>query len=435
MFRDMWYNDRMKAIFFFLFFVFSLSTPVFVPSVAFADDDDQEDEIADTKGDLKEIEKDLEKAEKERDALAAEASSIASSISVVSSAISRTQAVIEETEETIDRKEAEIRALEEDADRNRSILARLILEAYYQGAEFALPEILSEENMFRALNEPGQLQSMSERIRGILANVRELRETIAEEKAELEGVKQEKEELLEMKEAQKNELAREHAETRSELVEQEATIGELRAKLVELQSDLAVLTGRAYDAKDIREAVEFASKKTDVPKGVLYGFLKMETNLGANTGQCTYKQVKKDAIDRWYGSSSKYKNSRALLEKRMDLFYDLVDDLGYSKNKKVSCTPSGYVGQGGAMGVSQFMSDVWNGYQSQVAAATGHKTPDPWNLTDGVMAMALKLEKAGATSSKESVIERASINYLGSYYKPYYEGIVYWSKNYKKLFD
>jgi peptidoglycan hydrolase CwlO-like protein len=426
----------MKAFLFPLSFVvlLSVSAVAFSPSAVFADDDNT-DEVADTKGDLKEVEKDLEKAEKERDALAAEAASIASSISVVNRAINQTQSVIEETEETINRKEAEIRKLEEDADRNRSILGRLLLEAYYQDAEFALPEILSEEDMLRALNEPGQLRSMGNRIREILDNIQALRSAITDEKAELEDVKEEKEKLLDMKEAQKNELAREHAETRSDLAQQEATVGELRAKLVELQSDLAVLTGKAYDAKDIREAVEFASKKTDVPKGVLYGFLKMETNLGANTGQCTYKQVKKDAIDLWYGSSSKWKASRDLLEKRMDLFYDLVDDLDYSKNKKVSCTPRSYRGQGGAMGVSQFMSDVWNGYKSQVAAATGHKTPDPWNLTDGVMAMALKLEKAGATSSKESVIKQASINYLGAFNSGYYNGIVYWSKNYKKLFD
>jgi hypothetical protein len=33
-------------------------------------------------------------------------------------------------------------------------------------------------------------------------------------------------------------------------------------------------------------------------RACLYGFLKMETNLGANTGQCTYDEVEKGA----YGS-------------------------------------------------------------------------------------------------------------------------------------
>ena len=86
------------------------------------------------------------------------------------------------------------------------------------------------------------------------------------------------------------------------------------------------------------------------------------------------------------------------------------------------------------MGIPQFMSDVWRGYEGQIAARTGHKTPDPWNLTDGVMAMAIKLDRAGATSDKESVIRKASVNYLGTFSPGYYNGIVYWSKNYKLLF-
>jgi hypothetical protein len=50
------------------------------------------------------------------------------------------------------------------------------------------------------------------------------------------------------------------------------------------------------------------------------------------------------------------------------------------------------------------------------------------------MAMAIKLRGAGATSSSESAIKKASINYLGTLHAPYYNGIVYWSKNYKLLF-
>jgi len=86
------------------------------------------------------------------------------------------------------------------------------------------------------------------------------------------------------------------------------------------------------------------------------------------------------------------------------------------------------------MGVSQFMSDVWKGYESQITSNTGHKKPDPWNITDGVMAMAIKLRKAGATSDSSSTIKKASINYLGTFNNNYYSGIVYWAKNYKNLF-
>ena len=167
--------------------------------------------------------------------------------------------------------------------------------------------------------------------------------------------------------------------------------------------------------------------------------MKMETNLGANTGKCTYKEVESVSVSRYKVLLKKNKNWQAsidLLYRRQGIFYDMMKDLGYSKDKKVSCSPAptSYIGQGGAMGIPQFMSDVWRGYEARITATTGHKNPDPWNLTDGVMAMALKLKGAGATSSKESVIKSASINYLGTFNNNYYSGIVYWSQNYKLLF-
>jgi membrane-bound lytic murein transglycosylase B len=85
---------------------------------------------------------------------------------------------------------------------------------------------------------------------------------------------------------------------------------------------------------------------------------------------------------------------------RKDIFEEIVDELGYDEDdKKVSCNPSSYTGTGGAMGVAQFMSDTWSGWKSRIASATGNKTPDPWDLFDGVMAMALKLEEDGAAKS------------------------------------
>lgn len=86
------------------------------------------------------------------------------------------------------------------------------------------------------------------------------------------------------------------------------------------------------------------------------------------------------------------------------------------------------------MGVAQFMPDTWMGYKSAVTAATGHKPPSPWNLTDGVMAMALKLDKVpGVDKGERSAWKKAAALYLGTSYAPYINGILYWADNYKKL--
>ncbi|NTW75425.1 MAG: hypothetical protein HGB34_00775 [Candidatus Moranbacteria bacterium] len=408
-----------------IFFVGTV-TPSFS---VFAQDDADEIE-----SDISKLNKKLKAAEAEKAALANELSRINSSLSTAQRAIVLAKTHITEATTDIERKQAEIELIQKRIESNRIVLAGLVREMQAESEEPLFSAVLSGEDVTRALNDPDHFLSVSERMRAILADIRSSQEQTLQEQRNLEKLKQEHESALGEHLEEKQELSVDQRETQADLADQEKIVARLQKEISELQSDLTKLTGKSYNAKDIREAVEDASDETGVPEGVLYGFLKMETNLGANTGQCTYKEVEKVSVARYKKYGSKYKASIELLYKRRDLFYDLVDDLGYDKNKKVSCSPSGYIGQGGAMGVPQFMSDVWNGYSSQIAAKTGHKTPDPWNLTDGVMAMALKLRKAGATSSKESVIKSASINYLGAFNTNYYNGIVYWSKNYKLLF-
>ena len=85
------------------------------------------------------------------------------------------------------------------------------------------------------------------------------------------------------------------------------------------------------------------------------------------------------------------------------------------------------------MGVAQFMSDTWVGYKSSISSKTGHNPPDPWNLTDGVMAMGLKLARGGA-SSKKGECNAAKLYLSGttnSKYNWYCEKVLYWADNYE----
>lgn len=392
------------------------------------------DDVDDIRDDISDVEKKLKRAEERKAALEREVKALSSSLSQTERTIAEAQIRIKQAENTIERKAAEIELLEAKIAEERALLAGLIQDLYYEGYA-TVPEFLFSQDSFTTLiNHPDRLMSVKEKIGDLLDSLESRQQETVTEKIALEEAKADHQELLETKTEQKQELVSDRAEVLDDVAEQEKIISRLQKELKELQGDLSVLTGKSYNAKDIREAVEQASSETGVPEGVLYGFLKMETNLGANTGQCTYKEVEKVSVARYKKYGSKYKNSINLLYKRRDMFYEIVDELGYNKNKKVSCSPN-YIGQGGAMGVAQFMSDVWRGYEGEIRSKTGHKNPDPWNLTDGVMAMALKLRKAGATSDKESVIRRASINYLGNFNNHYYSGIVYWAKNYKKLFS
>jgi len=373
-----------------------------------------ENKIEDVKDDIKDTTKDLNTSQ--------------SLLTQKQIEANRTQVLLQKTQTEIQRKEAEVENLNNVLLLDRKILANYLRELYLEDQAVPLMRIVLTD--YDTSDIYGNWDNL-------LSSKQKMVEKIQEIKASKEEITKTKEELAEKKDEHAKILVQQKNQQvaiKADISESMATLGELQQKLSELQGDLLALTGRSYNAKDIKEAVEFASGKTGVPRGVLYGFLKMETNLGANTGQCTYAQVEKVSITRYKKYGSKYKASIALLYKRRDLFYDIVKSLGYSKDKKVSCSPN-YIGQGGAMGVSQFMSDTWNAYSSQISSQTGHSKPNPWDLTDGVMGLALKVKKAGATSDSASAIKKASINYLGAFNNNYYSGILYWSKNYKTLFD
>lgn len=413
-------------------FAFALAAAVFVvPASAETSADDIEDDISD-------VQKDLKKAEQKKSAIESELKQIGSSIVTTTKVIGETQEFIEETEETITRKESEIDLLEKNAERNRGMLRGLVLEAYHEASGSVLPEILGEEDMFRALNDPEKMMSVADRMNGVLGRIHALQSNIEAEKETLESTKEEREKLLEMKQAQKNALAREHAETQTDLRKQEATIADLQRELSKLRSNLSDLLGKSYDAKDIEDAAKFASKVSGTRKDFIMGMLVVESNLGRYTGGCTYGEIEKGA-EAAYKKGKLSKTAWATFQRRRDIFKDIAKELDYDyKKRKVSCNPSNYAGTGGAMGVAQFMPDTWLGYKKSIASATGHNPPDPWNLTDGVTAMGLKLAKVpGVTDHKKSAERNAAKIYLSgttsSKYDWYADKVLYWADNYERL--
>ena len=393
------------------------------------------DDVDEIKDDINSLEKKLEREKKEKALLDSKLTGINQNLSATERAILQTQTAIDTTRNNLERKILEIRLLEQQIAEREEYLSEMVRELYSYGDNVMIAYLFAGQDDFsESFHAADGILPIGERLDGAVQDIRTDKDHVESERAKLEGMKQEHEGLLLVKSKQKQNLIVAKVDTQEDIEDQATIIKRLQKELSQLQGDLASLTGKSYNAKDIREAVEFASDKTGVPEGVLYGFLKKETNLGANTGQCTYDEVERVSIARYKKYGKKYQASINLLVKRKVLFGDIVKSLGYSKDKKVSCSPSAYIGQGGAMGVSQFMSDVWKGYESQIKSSTGHSKPDPWGLTDGVMAMALKLKRAGATSDKPAVIRSASIAYLGTFNKNYYEGIVYWSKNYKSLF-
>lgn len=340
----------------------------------------------DLKDDIEKIEKKLKNAQKIENALTQDLQSINSSLTYTQQLIAKTQALLGQTAQTIDQKEREITELEQQLTVERVLLKNLIRELYFSDMVPLVEVMLASEDVTNLFRGKDNLLSTQEKLEGVIKNINEMKNRVAGEKLSLEDVKKDHETLLQIKNKQKQSLLSEKIETEDDLEDQQATVSELQSKLNELKGDLNKLLGKSYDAKNIKDAIKFAAGKTGIREGFLFGMLSVESRLGASVGGCDYKQSRMSAY-------------------RLSIFKDIAKELDYDYKKlKVSCPPKSYKGTGGAMGAAQFMSDTWKGYKSIIASRTGHNPPDPWNLTDGVMAMASKLANDGGAKSGKTTI-------------------------------
>ncbi len=419
-----------KKIFLNLFFTLFL-IPFAISGNALAQTTDTTSEAEE---EIKDLEKDLKKAEAKQDVLEGSLNSVNSQLSAKQQAINQAAGLVANTEETIQRKTSEIANLEKQINLHTEVLRQLVQELYYIKTT-PLIEVMLDQNDFDSFVSQGDnILTTGEKLNSLLEEIQNTRQKIEEDQEELQAAKDEQRDILQQHNLEKQDILEDKSEISAELDEQSKVVAKINKEISELQGDLEVVTGKSYSASNIKEAVSFASNKTGVPKGFLYGVLKIETNLGKNVGGCTYAEVEKGATANYKKGNLSKKSYQTFLNRRKT-FKTITDDLGLDyKKQKVSCNPSNYRGTGGAMGVAQFMPDTWIGYKAQVASVTGHKKPSPWDLTDGVTAMALKLKKTpGVTEGKTSAMKQATCSYLGVCLESYYGPVLYWAKNYKQL--
>src|SRR3989344_3401065 len=346
-------------------------------------DDTDEDCLNDQ---VSKIEKKLKQETKELNALTNDLNQVSSSLTSTQQLILRVQNLLNQTEHTIEQKEKEIANMEQQLILEKYVLKGLLQEIYLIG-DMPLSAILLTKNDFMTLlhSEEGLL-STQDKMQSVIREIADMRKKVEQEKVSLEDTKADHAELLAIKNKQKQALVFEKNEIEDDLEAQQATVAELQSKLNELKGDLNKLLGKSYDAKNIKDAIKFAASKTGVREGFLFGMLSVESRLGASVGGCDYKQSRMSAY-------------------RLGIFKEIASELKYDYKKlKVSCPPRSYKGTGGAMGAAQFMADTWKGYKSVIASRTGHNPPAPWNLTDGVMAMASKLSNDGGSKDGKTTI-------------------------------
>lgn len=183
----------------------------------------------------------------------------------------------------------------------------------------------------------------------------------------------------------------------------------LRAQLYDLQS-----LGQKIEVDDAFSAAKLIGARIGVRPAFLLGILKVESDLGKNTGSGNWENDMYGCYMRLseiYSSREAYYIKRANTEK--DAFFSIVNRLNLDPmSVKVSREPT--YGCGGAMGPAQFIPSTWLAYESRVSGVLGHYPPDPWNLTDAMTAMAVKVSDIPGVigGNRDSEYEAAG-RYLG----------------------
>ncbi len=382
--------------------------------------DDSSEEIED---DISSVEKKIEKEKAEKAKLESELSKIQKSVSNTQSQINQTEDLIKKAEDKIKNKEEEIIAMNEKIDLQKEILKGFIQEVYYRKKEPVISISMFKGDFSSVFGAVDKILNVESKILEISQEIRDTKEKIKEESKEIEAEKDDHEKLLNVKVVQQRELLNEKSETQADIQEKEKTISQLQSKLNSLKSELSKVLGKSVSTDDILEAASFAAKATGMNKSFLLGVLVQESNKGQYTGGCDYKESK-------------------MSDYRKEIFKDICEELDYNyKKMKVSCPPKSYSGTGGAMGVAQFMSDTWWGYKDRIAALTGNNPPDPWDLVDGVTAMAIKLSNDGASKKERFYEAKSYCVYLAggnwgyycygsaSKYKKSYENVNCWGSS------
>jgi len=380
-----------------------------------------DDSVGDTQDAIKSTEKELGKKQ--------QVLNVANSnYAKVAAQVNTTASLLTQTTQEIARKEAEIKNLSDRVILYKTMLSAYLQEMYFGNQDPVIKLAVANENLDAVFGNEDQMLNVKEKILGVLDEINVSQEKLGVAKEELADEKQQHGKLLQQKKAEQGEIVEDIQETR-------ATIAELQNKLAKLKTDLNRILGKAYDTGEIKDAIKFANKVTGVREGCLFGMLSMESGGNPLAGRCTYKNCD-------------------MTSARKKKFNEICGYLDYDTKKcekmPLSCASKSYPGSGGAMGAAQFMSDTWMGYKNRIANAIVDSKPNPWELLDGVVAMALYLDDLGATKSGTVSIKNpctgksvkvkweiyASMRYLGWTcwgYTNYAPGIQSLANGYKNL--
>lgn len=383
---------------------------------------------------IKKIQADISRYQTDVSAKQKEGRTLKNEISIYESNIIRNQLEIRETRMNIEKAELEVEQSqsriaqgEENIEKNRNMLRKYLQTLYNYQQDSFFEILISRDNISEFLNEVGAIESVQGKIFETVVALKRERSELIQRSAQLEEEQISYANLIEMRYAQNAELENVKAR-KNELLEEtggeedkfQALLAQNRNLLPSLRAELRDLQSLGQDIKfdDAISASQYIGGITGVRPALLLAVLRVESGLGTNVGGGTYK---KDMNPRQWAA-----------------FENITSELGYDPAvMPVSKKPTAYSGWGGAMGPAQMMPTTWLSYRDRITQVTGHNPPDPWDLTDAVTALAVKLSDVpGVTAGDYNAEYKAAGIYLaGSNWQkfPFYPNkVMYYADLYEK---
>jgi len=292
------------------------------------------------------------------------------------------------------------REIENSISNEKRILSQTI-KIIHENDQFNYVEIFfRKEKLSEVFSDVKALEEIQESLLTSLDEIRDLKVRLQDEKVALEDRQEELSGLKQVQEIQtaslnqnkskKSNLLTQTQDVKNQLINKvevsKMTVETIRAQLYNLQGH-----GVSIQFIDALKYAQIATTKSGTRAAMLLAMLKQESEWGSNVGSGTWRS---DMHSRDH-----------------DAFIQITKELGLDPDTTpVSRKPS--YGWGGAMGPAQFLPKTWLSYADEVAKATGHKPPNPWDIGDAFMACGIKLAHAGADAQTYNAEWKAAQMYF-----------------------
>jgi len=342
------------------------------------------------RGEIKQVQSKINGYNAEIKAKQKEARTLNREVSIYQSRIGKNELEIKETKLAIETAELEVGDIEnkivegeEKVERDKRMLKNMIKTLYSYEQDSMLEVLMTRNNISDFFNEVNAAKSIENKIFKTIVSLKVEKEELGLRGVELEEQQEEQSQLVQIRYQQNESLDELKVqkkqileETKGEekkfqqiLEENKQVLPALKAQLMDLQS-----LGTKIKFDDAFSAAEYIGSMTGVRPAYLLAILKKESSLGTNVGGGTYQ------VD--------------MSPRQWATFEAITAELGYDPNEMpVSKKPRSYSGWGGAMGPAQMMPTTWRVYQNEVSEITGNRPSDPWDLTDAIASMAVKVSK------------------------------------------